>query len=77
MGFVDLPVGPPLEPMLARLSRTLPEGHFVYEPKWDGFRCIGFHSGPRRFGPKEVLERLEDLGDLYLPVVGLHQRLPK
>src|SRR3954452_10566672 len=30
----------PVAPMLARLTRTLPrEGH-VYEPKWDGFRCI-------------------------------------
>src|SRR3954470_12699578 len=27
-------------PMLARRTRTLPrEGH-VYEPKWDGFRCL-------------------------------------
>src|SRR4051812_21054880 len=30
----------PVAPMLARLTRTLPrEGH-VYEPKWDGFRCL-------------------------------------
>src|SRR4051794_34282739 len=30
----------PVAPMLARLARTLPrEGH-VYEPKWDGFRCL-------------------------------------
>src|SRR4051794_5189095 len=28
--------------MLARLERTLPNGDFVYEPKWDGFRCIAF-----------------------------------
>ncbi|MFL5456173.1 MAG: ATP-dependent DNA ligase [Myxococcales bacterium] len=36
---------PPIEPMLARLSRELPEGRFVYEPKWDGFRCLAF-CGP-------------------------------
>ena len=30
---------PPVRPMLAKLSRTLPEGEgLVYEPKWDGFR---------------------------------------
>src|SRR4051795_9811648 len=30
----------PVVPMFARLARTLPrEGH-VYEPKWDGFRCL-------------------------------------
>src|SRR3954452_17847025 len=30
----------PVAPMLAQLTRTLPrEGH-VYEPKWDGFRCL-------------------------------------
>lgn len=26
--------------MLARLARELPRGDWVYEPKWDGFRCI-------------------------------------
>jgi ATP-dependent DNA ligase len=31
--------------MLARLSRELPEGSLVYEPKWDGFRCMAF-CGP-------------------------------
>jgi ATP-dependent DNA ligase len=28
--------------MLARLTRTLPENGFFYEPKWDGFRCLAF-----------------------------------
>src|SRR5436190_10772909 len=28
--------------MLAKLRRELPEGDFIYEPKWDGFRCIAF-----------------------------------
>jgi ATP-dependent DNA ligase len=32
--------------MLAKLSRELPEGDgLVYEPKWDGFRCIVFRDG--------------------------------
>jgi ATP-dependent DNA ligase len=33
--------------MLARLSREMPEAEgLVYEPKWDGFRCIVFRDGP-------------------------------
>jgi ATP-dependent DNA ligase len=39
---VPLPISPPLAPMLARLERSLPTGDFLYEPKWDGFRCIAF-----------------------------------
>src|SRR4051812_19617112 len=31
--------------MLAKLVRALPEGDLVYEPKWDGFRCIAFADG--------------------------------
>lgn len=42
---MDLPVTPPVSPMLAKLSRELPEGGFLYEPKWDGFRCILFRDG--------------------------------
>jgi ATP-dependent DNA ligase len=42
---VDLPVTPPVEPMLAKLSRELPVGELLYEPKWDGFRCIAFRDG--------------------------------
>src|SRR5438067_13249353 len=35
---------PPIEPMLARLARELPSGPYLYEPKWDGFRCLAFVS---------------------------------
>ena len=32
--------------MLAKLARALPTGDdLLYEPKWDGFRCIVFRSG--------------------------------
>jgi ATP-dependent DNA ligase len=41
----DLPVPTTLQPMLGRLSRELPRGEFLYEPKWDGFRCLAFRSG--------------------------------
>ena len=43
---MTLPVRPPVKPMLAKLSRELPVGdQYVYEPKWDGFRCIVFRDG--------------------------------
>jgi len=37
---------PPVAPMLARAAREVPaEGGVLYEPKWDGFRCIVFRDG--------------------------------
>ncbi len=43
---MQLPVMPPVSPMLAKLSRQMPEGGgLLYEPKWDGFRCIVFRDG--------------------------------
>jgi len=44
------PVVPPLAPMLAKSVPRVPmpdsvEGGFLYEPKWDGFRCIVFKDG--------------------------------
>src|SRR5215210_6191770 len=44
---MDVSVVPPLTPMLGRLTRELPDGGFLYEPKWDGFRCVGFVAGER------------------------------
>ena len=40
-----LAVTPPVEPMLAKLERSLPRGGYVYEPKWDGFRALEFRDG--------------------------------
>ena len=32
--------------MLAKLTRTIPDGDgWLFEPKWDGFRCIVFRDG--------------------------------
>jgi ATP-dependent DNA ligase len=43
---MDLPVMPPVKPMLAKAATTLPEGDgLFYEPKWDGFRCVVFRDG--------------------------------
>ncbi len=43
---MNLPVGSPLTPMLAKLQSELPQGAgWLYEPKWDGFRAIVFRDG--------------------------------
>ncbi len=42
---MDLPVNPPVAPMLAKAVGELPAGRFSYEPKWDGFRSIIFRDG--------------------------------
>ena len=45
-GVVALPLQPPVRPMLAKLTTAMPEGDgWLYEPKWDGFRCIVFRDG--------------------------------
>ncbi|HEX5018754.1 MAG TPA: ATP-dependent DNA ligase [Actinomycetes bacterium] len=34
---------PPISPMLAKATTEVPEGNgYLYEPKWDGFRCLLF-----------------------------------
>lgn len=45
---MTLPVVPPFRPMLSKAATSLPDGEdhgFVFEPKWDGFRCIVFRDG--------------------------------
>ena len=43
---MSLPVVPPISPMLAKAAAVLPPaGDMIYEPKWDGFRCIVFRDG--------------------------------
>jgi ATP-dependent DNA ligase len=41
---MDLPVMPPVAPMLAKSVATIPPGA-SYEPKWDGFRSLIFRDG--------------------------------
>ena len=46
MQRMPLPLQPPFKPMLAKLTRTIPEGDgWLFEPKWDGFRCVVFRDG--------------------------------
>jgi ATP-dependent DNA ligase len=42
---VDLPVNPPVLPMLAKRVAELPAaGDWLFEPKWDGFRVLVFRD---------------------------------
>ena len=43
---MQLPVMPPVKPMLAKSVPEIPTTDgLVFEPKWDGFRCIVFRDG--------------------------------
>jgi ATP-dependent DNA ligase len=43
---MNLPVNPPVLPMLSKRIDQLPVGDiWVYEPKWDGFRVLVFRDG--------------------------------
>jgi ATP-dependent DNA ligase len=68
MGKVDLPVRPPVEPMLAKAAATVPDdpGVWSYEPKWDGFRALVFRDA----GEVVLLSRSgKDLGRYFPELV--------
>ncbi|HET9426293.1 MAG TPA: ATP-dependent DNA ligase [Gemmatimonadaceae bacterium] len=47
---MDLPVNPPVLPMLAKRVSALPPGEgWLFEPKWDGFRTLIFRDGDELF----------------------------
>jgi ATP-dependent DNA ligase len=61
---LDLPVAPPVQPMLAKAVDGLPDGDgWLYEPKWDGFRAIVFRHGDEVFTQSRDLKPL----DRYFP----------
>src|SRR5213596_2112674 len=73
---MDLHVSPPVKPMLAKLARELPSAEGVlYEPKWDGFRCIVFRDGDEL----ELGSRNERPMTRYFPelVESLRDNLPE
>jgi ATP-dependent DNA ligase len=42
---IDLPIHPPFPPMEARAVHEMPRGDgSLFEPKWDGFRCLAFRK---------------------------------
>src|SRR5215467_11931587 len=47
---MNLPVNPPVLPMLAKRVSDLPtDGEWIFEPKWDGFRALVFRDGDEIF----------------------------
>lgn len=47
---MNLPVNPPVLPMLAKRVGELPTvGDWIFEPKWDGFRALIFRDGDEVF----------------------------
>ncbi|WP_240320875.1 ATP-dependent DNA ligase [Sphingomonas crusticola] len=73
---------PSIAPMEARLVDILPQGPgWIYEPKWDGFRCIAYRHGEAvtlvsksgkplgRYFP-EVIAMLETLDERYFILDG-------
>ena len=72
-GRMDLPVMPPVKPMLSKAVKAIPDvGHV--EPKWDGFRTIVFRDGDE----VELGSRNERPMTRYFPelVEALRQNLP-
>jgi ATP-dependent DNA ligase len=72
---MSLPIAPPVEPMLAQVAAGIPpEGEYLYEPKWDGFRAIVFRDG----GEVYIQSRDGKPFDRYFPDLheALRERLP-
>ncbi|MEU6819942.1 ATP-dependent DNA ligase [Streptomyces atriruber] len=71
---MDLPVMPPVKPMLAKPVKKIPPG-MQYEAKWDGFRAIVFRDGD----DIELGSRTGKPLTRYFPelVAALRERLPE
>ena len=73
---MDLPVNPPVLPMLAKRVSELPPGEgWIFEPKWDGFRTLIFRDGDEVF----IQSRDEKPLNRYFPelIDPLKAQLPK
>ncbi|MFG2222746.1 ATP-dependent DNA ligase [Streptomyces sp. NPDC048644] len=70
---MDLPVMPPVHPMLAKTAAAIPPG-MQYEAKWDGFRAIVFRDGDEI----ELGSRSAKPLTRYFPelVAALRERIP-
>jgi len=45
---IALPIRPPYPPAEAKSVKDIPSGSgWIYEPKWDGFRCLAFGKGAK------------------------------
>src|ERR1700722_270167 len=75
MNDMDLPVNPPISPMLAKSVADIPSGDYIFEPKWDGFRSIVFRDGDE----VEIGSRNERPMTRYFPelVAAIKAELPE
>jgi ATP-dependent DNA ligase len=72
---MELPINPPVLPMLAKRVGELPPGEgWLFEPKWDGFRTLIFRDGDELF----IQSRDEKPLDRYFPELAepLKKQLP-
>jgi ATP-dependent DNA ligase len=72
---MNLPLSPPIAPMLAKRVDEIPEGDsWLFEPKWDGFRSLVFQDGDEIF----IQSRDQKSLNRYFPelVETLTQQLP-
>src|SRR5215213_2232980 len=80
---MDLPVMPPVRPMLAKSVKGIPDpakhaaggiDGLSFEPKWDGFRCLVFKDGDE----VELASRNTKPLTRYFPEVveAMRQQLP-
>ncbi|WP_212721609.1 ATP-dependent DNA ligase [Nocardioides dongxiaopingii] len=81
---MDLPVMPPVQPMLAKAVKGVPDpartvvggvSGLSFEPKWDGFRCLVFKDGDE----VELTSRNTKPLTRYFPelVVAAREQLPE
>lgn len=77
---MDLPVMPPVQPMLAKSVKGIPDpakfdGGLSFEPKWDGFRAIVFRDGDEI----EITSRNTKPLTRYFPevVAAIKEQLPE
>jgi len=73
---MELPVNPPILPMLAKRVSELPvNGEWIFEPKWDGFRALVFRDGDEVF----IQSRDEKPLNRYFPELlePLRSQLPR
>ncbi len=73
---MDLPVMPPVLPMLAKSVKGVPHrDDLSFEPKWDGFRCLVFKDGDE----VELASRNTKPLTRYFPevVAAMREQLPE
>lgn len=66
---------PPVQPMLAKAVKGVPQGDYSFEPKWDGFRCLVFKDGDE----VELTSRNTKSLTRYFPevVAAIKEQLPE